>query len=292
MDAEAYARFLTAQGMRSVRVAETLWVQKQPCFLESVPPHRRVHLHPAEARQLFLRGYLVLRYTCEESEGAASAEYVCDDPHYALETLHPKARNKVRQGLKNCEVRPVEFALLKRKGCAINCSVLQRQGRLGPLYLRDQACWERYISFCEATPDVEAFGAFVGGELRAYTMIVRLDDYAYTYHPFAETTSLPYRPMNALIFWVTQRFLQTPGIRRVSYGLEPLNAQPALEEFKVGMGFRPVRLGRRIVLSPLARPLVSPRAAALVRAIKQRIINTPLLEDYLTFVESYRRYAV
>ena len=292
MDAEAYARFLVAQGMRTVKAGENLWVEKQKFCLESIPPHKRIHVEAAEARHLFLRGYLVLRYTCEESEGVASTEYVCEDVNYGLESLDAKARNKVRQGLKNCVVRPLEFDLLKREGCAINRSVFQRQNRTGPAFLRDQPSWEQYVSHCEKTPGVEACGAFVGDNLCAYTLIVRVDDYAYTYHPFAETSRLQFRPMNALIFWVTQRLLQEPGVRRVSYGLESLVAQPALEEFKSGMGFKAVPIGRRILLNPIARPLVSVHAATLIRGIKQHVSGIPFLENYLTFVDGYRRYVV
>ena len=292
MDAEGYARFLAAQGMRSVKVGGNLWVEKQKFCLESIPPHRRIHLEAMEARRLFLRGYLVLRYTCEEWEGVQSAEYVCDDPHYCLESLDAKARNKVRQGLKNCVVRPVKFEELKRKGCAINRSVFERQNRSGPAFLRDQRCWEHYLACCEKTPDVEAYGAFVGDDLCAYTLIVRVDEYAYTYHPFAATSRLQLRPMNALIFWVTQHVLRNPGVRCLSYGLESIVPQPALEEFKSGMGFKAVPIGRRILLNPLARPFVSGHAATLVRKIKQHVTGVPFLENYLTFVDGYRRYVV
>jgi len=292
MDAEGYAQFLSAQGMRTVRAGGHLWVEKQKFCLESVPPHTRIHLDPIDAWNLFLRGYLVLRYSCDESEGVRSAEYVCDETDYGLETLDPKARNKVRQGLKNCVVGPVEFNVLKCKGCAINRSVFQRQGRTGPSFLREQESWEQYLGRCEKTLGVEAYGAFVGNDLCAYTLIVRVDDYAYTYHPFADASRLQFRPMNALIFWVTQHLLQTPGIRRVSYGLESLVSNPALEEFKSGMGFRPVPIGRRILINPLARPLVSQQVAALVRGIKQRLNGIPYIENYLTFVEGYRRYVV
>ena len=292
MNAEGYAQFLSAQGMRSVSLGGHLWVEKQRFCVESIPPHTRIHVDAAEARKLFLRGYLVVRYSCEESEGAQSAEYVCEDPNYGLESLDPKARNKVRQGLKNCVVRAVEFDVLKHHGCAINRSVFQRQGRTGPAFLRDQQCWERYLERCAKTSGVEAYGAFVGNDLCAYTLIVRVDDYAYTYHPFADACRLQFRPMNALIFCVTQRLLQSPGVRRVSYGLESLVAQPALEEFKSGMGFKAVSIGRRIMLSPLARPLISLRAAALIRRIKQHIHGISYIESYLSFVEGYRKYVV
>jgi len=292
MDAENYARFLAAQGMATVRAGGHLWVEKQRFCLESVPPHRHIHLNASDTLGLFLRGYLVLRYTCDESEGVPSKEYVCEDPEYGLDALEAKARNKVRQGLKNCAVRQIEFDALKRSGCAINQSVFARQGRVGPLFLRDQQRWEEYLDCCEKTPDVEAFGAFVGAELCAYTLIVRVDDYAYTYHPFASSVYLPFRPMNALIFWVTQRMLQTAGVRRVSYGLESLTAQPALEEFKAGMGFQGVPLGRRILLNPLARPLVSGQAVSLLRRLEEHFKGIPYLETYLAFAEGHRRFLV
>lgn len=292
MNAEAYAQFLAAQGMATVRAGGDLWVEKQRLCLESVPPHKSIHVNATEAMNLFLRGYLVLRYTCEESEGVSSKEYVCEDSDYGLDSLDAKARNKVRQGLKNCVVRPIEFDELKKNGCAINQSVFERQGRPGPAFLRDQRRWEQYLACCEKTPDVEAYGAFAGSDLCAYTLIVRVDDYAYTYHPFADSSRLHLRPMNALIFWVTQHLLQTPRVRRVSYGLESLVAHPALEEFKAGMGFKGVPIGRRILLNPLARPLVSGHAVSLIRRIEHRFKGVPFLASYLAFAEGHRRFLI
>ena len=292
MDAEGHARFVVAQGMPVVRVKNHLWVEKQKLCLESIPPHRRIHVDGAEAAHLFLRGYLVLRYACDDSEGVPSAEYVCDDPNYDLQSLDAKARNKVRQGLKNCTVRPVEFAKLKHAGCAINQSVFERQGRTGPLFLRDQQRWEQYLRCCEKMPDLEAYGAFVGADLCAYTLIVKVEDYAYTYHPFVSSSHLQFRPMNALIFWVTQHLLRTPGVRRVSYGLESLTPHPALEEFKAGMGYRSVPIGRRILLNPLARPLVSSYAVSFVRRVEEHLKRFSFLQNYLAFAEGHRRFLV
>lgn len=290
MDAEAYSRFLAAQGMPTVRAGGHLWVEKQSFCLESIPPHARIRLSSADAWKLFLRGYLVLRYTCDELEGSLSKEYVCEDREYSLESLDVKARNKVRQGLKNCVVRQIEFSDLKRNGWAINQSVFQRQDRVGPEFLRDPLRWEQYVANCQKTPDVEVFGAFVGAELCAYTLIVRVEDYAYTYHPFASTAYLQFRPMNALIFWVTQRLMQTPGVRRVSYGLESLTPHPALEEFKAGMGFHGLPIGRRIQLNPLARPLVSGQAVSFMRQVEGRFKGIPYLDSYLAFAEGHRRF--
>ena len=115
MDGKGYAEFLSAQGMRTVSFGSHLWVEKQRFCLENVPPHSRIHVDAGEARRLFLHGCLVLRYSCEESEGAPSFEYVCEGSNYDLHSLDAKARNKVRQGLKHCAVSRVGFDTLSRE---------------------------------------------------------------------------------------------------------------------------------------------------------------------------------
>ena len=289
MNAEEHARFAAAQGMRIIKVGPHLWAEKQKLCLESIPPHRHIQLEPHEARELFRRGFLVLRYTCDEAAGTQSAEYICDVPDYGFDSLEAKTRNQVRQGLRNCKVRPVQFELLRREGCAINQSVFQRQGRQGPVFLREQSSWDRYMDYCAAAKDIEPYGAFVDDKLCAYVLMVRLEDYAYVYHPFAKASHLQFRPMNALIFTVTQHFLQVEKVLRVSYGLESLASQPALEKFKSGMGYRSVPIGRKILLNPLARPLVSDHVANLISVVNKSLRGIEFLESYLAFVDGYRR---
>lgn len=289
MDAEAHARFANAQGMRIVKAGQHLWAEKQTLCLESIPPHRSIHVEASEARSLFRRGFLVLRYTCDAASGAQSAEYICDDSDYGFGSLEAKTRNQVRQGLKNCAVRPIDFQLLRREGCAINQSVFQRQNRMGPAFLRDERSWEHYIDYCSAEKDIEPYGAFVNDELCAYVLMVRVEDYAYVYHPFAKASHLQFRPMNALIFTVTQQLLQREEVRRVSYGLESLASQPALEKFKSGMGYRSVPIGRTILLNPIARPLVSSYATSLIRGISKRLKGVTFFENYLSFIEGFRK---
>jgi len=245
-----------------------------------------------EALSLFLRGYAVLRFTCDEREGKQSGEYICDDPNYGLESLSRSARNQVRQGLKNCVVRAIDFDLLAAEGCVINKSVFQRQGRHGPAFLEQEAHWREYVTRCKSFSDVEPYGAFVEGRLCAFTLIVRVDEYAYTFHPHAEASSLKFRPMNALIFWVTQSLLRRADIKYVSYGLESLVQQADLVKFKLGMGFKAISIGRMVMLNPLARPFFSAPAAALVRKGAPRNGANNLIQDYLVFVDNYRRYVL
>jgi len=182
--------------------------------------------------------------------------------------------------------------LLAAEGCVINKSVFQRQGRHGPAFLEQEAHWREYVTRCKSFSDVEPYGAFVEGRLCAFTLIVRVDEYAYTFHPHAEASSLKFRPMNALIFWVTQSLLRRADIKYVSYGLESLVQQADLVKFKLGMGFKAISIGRMVMLNPLARPFFSAPAAALVRKGAPRNGANNLIQDYLVFVDNYRRYVL
>ncbi len=289
MDREAYALFLGAQGLRIIRTAGAVWVEKRKLFIENVPPHQRIHMTGWDATKIFLRGFAVIRYTCAEKEGQSSAEFVCEDKQYDLSSLDPKARNKVRQGLKNCLIRQVDFELLAERGYVINCSALSRQGRTGPRYLTDDKLWKAYMAAIRFMPGIEPYGAFVGDRLCAYVLAVHVDDYVYTYHPFAEVKSLEVRPMNALIFTLVRDCLRKPGVNTISYGLQSFIALPALDDFKRSMGFRRRPIGRRILVNPLARPFLTRPVEWMARSLVARGRFEVPLGDFLIFAQSRRQ---
>jgi len=292
MDQEDYGRFLSAQGLRTVKAAGELWVEKRKLFLENIPPHRRIRLDRWNAMKLFLRGYAVLRYSCEEAEGRPSFEYICDDRNYDLHSLGHKARNQTRQGLKNCVVRPINFDLLSDQGVPINRSVFARQGRPGPPFLAEERLWKQYMRACRSMQDVEAWGAHVDEQLCAFVIVVFVDDYAYLFHPHALSESLKHRPMNALVFSVVQALLLRPMVKRVSYGLEPFLSLPALEDFKISMGFRRSSIGRRIVVNLLARPFLTRPVERVARGLVASGRFKGVLGDFLTFTQSFREQSL
>src|ERR1700691_2570528 len=189
------SRFASAQGMRIREGESCLWVEKRKFFLESLPQHRPVRLRPGEAARLFLRGTAVIRHTCAEAEGAQSFEYVWDDKSYGLDSLHKDAKRNVRKNLESCVVRRIDYKLLAEKGCTINRSALARQGRhLQSTFLTDPNLWKKYMAVCESLPFVEAYGAFVENRLCAFSLVLLMDDYCYTYHPYASSEYLKHYP--------------------------------------------------------------------------------------------------
>jgi hypothetical protein len=255
---EDLRRFASAQGMKIVEGESTLWVEKRQFFLESMPQHRRVHVSRAEVARLFLRGSAVIRYTCDEAEGSPSFEYVWDDKNYGLESLHKDAKRNVRKNLDACSVRRVPYDLLRSEGLAINQSVFARQGRRMPKsFLTDDGLWRKYLDVCETLPFVEAYGAFIDDRLCAFSLVLLMDGYCYTYHPFASAESLKHYAMNVLIYSIVRTMLDRPEIQCVSYGLESFVPHPTLERFKLAMGCRKRPIGRRVLINPLARPIFS-----------------------------------
>ncbi|MCU1307198.1 MAG: hypothetical protein JWN45_1893 [Acidobacteriaceae bacterium] len=294
MDRHDYVRFAQAQGLRTLNMDGELWIMKRVFFGESAPPHRRVQLTAWQAAKLYLQGAVVIRYTCHDvKERTNSFEYICDDKNYDLGSLKDSKARLTRQGLKNCVVRQVDFGLLAEEGCAINQSVFLRQGRPGLPSLSRPDLWKKYMNLCSSFKDIEAWGAFFQDKLCAYMLLVTVDEYAYIFHPYSTTAFLQYRPMNALVFTVLKQFLKRPGVARVSYGLEPFTNKSTLDQFKVDMGFRRQPICRKILINPLARPVVSRAAQRIAERLLLRAPQSLFLHDLVVFSQAFqeRRFA-
>jgi hypothetical protein len=284
-------RFTEAQQMKLIEGDSCLWVEKRPHFLESTPQHRRIQVTNAEARRLFLRGAMVIRYTCEESDGHTSFEYVWDDKNYDLESLHKDAKRNVRKNIDSVLVRPVPYDLLRSEGLAINLSVLQRQGRsVQRSFLTDAELWGKYLDVCEVSPFVEAFGAFIDERLCAFTLVLQMDRYCYTYQPFALAESLKKYSMNVLIYSVVKTLLARPGVDCVSYGLESFAPHPSLERFKLAMGCRKRPIGRRLLIHPLLRPMFTSHGSRIAGGILDRF-RPGLKDEFMKLSHSFRAEA-
>jgi hypothetical protein len=288
MNTQDICRFVAAQGMRSFEGKSCLWVEKRKLFFESVPGHRRIQVEAAETMQLFRRGAAAIRYTCNEEEGVSSFEYVCDDPTFGMASLAPDARRRVRRGLELCDVRPVEFEQLASEGAQINRSVFARQGRAGQSVMADDDLWRRYMTTCGQLGNIQAFGAFVAGKLCGFSIAIYVDEYCYLFHTHAYSESMKFSPINALTFTVMKTALERPEIRCVSQGLESLVALPEVERFKLSMGFRKRPLGRRVLLSPWARPVFSTPGTWIFRRILKRL-RPDLIDDFSTLADALHR---
>jgi hypothetical protein len=287
MDPKHVYALAAAQGMDIIETESCTWVRKRAGYLESAPGHRRVRLERGEAAKLFLRGALALRYTCHEDEGERSFEYVCTDKTIGLTSLSSEARRRVRRGLEACDIRRMDWELLRREGRKINCDVFARQGRRDKNFLTEEAPWNHYLSVCATLPNLESYGAFVKGRLIGYSFGVFVDDYCYLFHTHAYSDALKYSPINALTFTVMKSALQRPTVKCVSQGFQSFRMLPDVERFKLSMGFYKRPIERRVLVNPLAKTALSGPGFWIIERLLQRF-KPGVVGDFSSFAQSLR----
>lgn len=256
--ADHFARFLAATGHRVLRTQSAYWYDASRLCWLSLPSHQLLDPPREELRELLRRGRcLGARFPAPiEGRGKLSYQIVCEDPEYRLDHLSTNVRSKVRRGLRRCEVRSVPFAELAARGWEADRDTLVRQGRRARLRGRQ---WPRFWAAATATPGMEGWAAFVGGEMAAFLVTVQFEDCVEFLLARSRSDLLQAYPNNALLFVVTEEMLVRRRVRAVTFGLESLEPVGPLDQFKFSMGFhaRPIR--QRVVFHPLLGILVRMR---------------------------------
>jgi hypothetical protein len=257
MNAENYRHFLNAIGYRVITGPAGNWFEINRSFYESIPPFRVISPDRSELDTLLRQHRAIgLKYCAPEDHvGKPSWFYVCQDKNYNLKSLHPKMRNKVRQGLRNCTVRPISFEYLRDHGLSLNRDTLERQGR-DDLTFSQPDGWARVCRAGQQTEGAGAWGAFVGDQLAAYMITFITDDYYNILYQMSSEDFIPTRANNALAYTATQEMLATPGIKGVSYGQASIRGLPGLEEYKVRLGYEEWPMRYVVILHPLLRPFL------------------------------------
>jgi hypothetical protein len=261
MNAENYGRFLEAMGHHVVSSPSGSWFDINWSFYENIPPCGVIAPDREELDTILRQQRAIgLKYCApEEHVGKLSWFYVCQDKGYELSSLHPKMRNKVRQGLRQCTVEPISFEFLHDHGLPLNQDTLARQGRDDPTFSQPDG-WARVCQAGQQTEGAAAWGALVDGRLAAHMITFITGDYFNILYQMSSTDLIKTRANNALAFVATQEMLATPGIKGVSYGQASVRGLPGLEEYKVRLGYKEWPMRYVVVLHPLLRPLLLGRA--------------------------------
>jgi len=256
--ADGFAHFLACTGHRVLRGAGAYWYDASPGFFLSLPSHRLLRATDDELRELMRNQPCAgVRFpTPLDCPGKLSYQIVCDARTYGIDSLGANARSKVRRGLRRCEIAPAPFHTIAAEGRTADTDTLARQGR-APRF--DAAGWQRFWDAAAATPGMEGWAAYVGGEMAAFLVSVQFDDSVEFLLARSRSDRLGAYPNNALIFQVACEMLGERGVRQVTFGLESLEPVGPLDEFKFGMGFRAAPLRQRVVFHPLLRTLLQRR---------------------------------
>jgi hypothetical protein len=265
---DSMATFLERIGHRVVRGESCHWYTQGARFWAAFPHSKPVAPSRSELATVFEKTRcLGLRYVSSpDGLGRESYALMLDDPSYDLDSLSSNTRSKVRRGLKQCEVRRLDASFARAHGHRANEDTLRRTG-----FTRDMYDWNRYWDAVASTPDIEVWGALRGSELLAYLVAIPLEGCAEIPVARSSDDGLRHYPNNALLFTVAHTLIRQPGIDRILFGLESLEAVAGVDSFKESMGFfrRPIR--QRIVFHPLVEPIVRARVTGrIARALVKR----------------------
>jgi hypothetical protein len=261
--AEDAVRLLRTQGRNVIRTESCWWynVYGQTKVYYSFPPSVRVNPSRDEIKEVFKlapKAKAIRFVSPEDGIGRESFVWAARRP-YGLESLASKARNQVRQGLKNCTVKSIGLEELSLICEEAHSDSMKRMGLSS-----DKQVFGQHM---RQSPAYEAWAAFVDDRLAAYLVTFTVDDWAYIQIQRSVTEMLKYRPNNALIFAVIDELLNRPGISTVSYGWEPLYDLDSLDAFKLAMGSKKERCKQAFVLAPQLDFLLPPFACSAVETM-------------------------
>lgn len=253
MNAEVFAEWLRRQGHKVVQTPSSYWYEAGPHVYQAFPYHWVIQPSAEELDELLRRRRAVaVRYSAPlaEPHGKVSYHIVCEGP-YTLETLPRQARQSVTKGLQYADVKQIPIARLAAEGWPLRRDTLARQGREGA---ETEDGWQRLCRSAADLPGFEAWGAIHEGQLVAsFLALVCGDCYLLPYEQSA-SAHLEHRVNNAIFYCVTNAALSRPGITKVFFCLESLDAPCSVDEFKFRMGLAALPVRQRVAFHPALAP--------------------------------------
>ena len=262
-------------GKRVHRHDGVWWVSAAPFYCKPVHEFRPFAPGGARPSPLWAPG----GYSHQVNEEAQGNQYVDwmvlsgqELGQYSLAALPAKKRNKVRIGLRECTVEPLQpqddvlHAMRE-----INISQAERFQLAGyrrdflppEYYVRNSSRWARDMRALFAHLGHVFWGARVGERLVAYIDVLRVADSWIFGAVKSHSSWLRQRPVDALYHVVLQAAVSDAFCRRVVNG-GPDPDRPTLDHFKESFLFRSVRVhyySHSLVRSPFVRRLVKPLVA-------------------------------
>jgi hypothetical protein len=274
-DIEPALEWLRRQGHRIVFSRSACWYDAAPNVFQAFPYHRIITPSEKELRHVFREGRAVaLRYSAPitSSVGRISYHVVCSNSNYSLDQVSRQTRQNIRKGIKYAVIEPISFSRLAGEGWAIRAETLARQGRLKS---ENEAWWKKLCLSAEGLPGFDAWGALHEGRLVASLVVYLAGDCYLMLYQQSLTSHLKFGVNNALGFVFTQKALAKPGIKRLFYGFQSLDASDKVDEFKFRMGYTAEAVRQRVLFHPALNPIVRPVTLAALNYIGGKILRSP-----------------
>ncbi len=255
MSLEEIISFFAKRGHRVLQTSSCWWYDeyRQNRIYNSFPPHRLIEPTREEIAQVFRRApsaFAIRFIGPRRSQRDESFIWVRRRP-YDLTDLSSKSRNQTRRGMERCQVKRLSWDELVVLASEAHGDTMKRHGTNGA----ESLGFDVQLSEC---PAYEAWGSYIDGDLAAYAVILKVEDWVHILLHRSVTAHLKLRPNNALIFCMVKELLSSGNVSGVGYGLQPLTALDSLEHFKLGMGFAKEPVCQRIIMAPWLKLLLNP----------------------------------
>ncbi len=255
---EPAVEWLRRQGHRVIFSPSSCWQSAARGIFQAFPYHQLITPSEEELKQVFRTGgVLALRYSAPLAApvGKLSYHVVCSRPSYGLDQVTRQTRQNILKGLGHAVIERVSFTRLAHEGWPLRAETLARQGRLKA---ENEAWWKKLCLSAEGLPGFEAWGASHKGQLTAALIAFLAGDCFLMVYQQSLTAHMKFGINNALAFVFTQSALARPGVKKLFYGLESLDASWEVDEFKLRMGYSLETVRQRVVFHPALRPLLKP----------------------------------
>ena len=272
---EPAVEWLRRQGHRLVFSPSACWYDAAPGILQAFPYHLAITPSEDELHQVFREGRAGgLRYSAPLASpvGKISYHVVYAKPVYGWDQVSRQTRQNIRKGIEYAAIEPTSFNRLAEEGWALRADTLARQSRARA---ENEAWWKRLCLSAEGLPGFEAWGAFHDGKLVAALIAYLAEDCYLMLYQQSRTEHLKFGVNNALGFVFTQKALARPGVKRLFYGLESLDASWKVDEFKFRMGYTAEPVRQRVVFHPALRPIVTPATLAAFDYVGGKLLRSP-----------------
>jgi hypothetical protein len=268
MREEQMAEFYESLGSKIVQTKSCFWYSSNRFFYKNLPIHRNVDPTQSELARVMLRGTaLAIRYPGTPRDSAADGGiYVCDDRNYDFASLTANARSHTRRGLARNTVEQIDFKDLATSAYPLIQETNLRQ--TGKHSNHSESNWKQFCDLARRTPGLEAWGAFVDGQLAAFIVAMLAEDCYYIHLQKSASSLLKHYSNNALLFTVMKSALARPSVGWVSNGQIALAAKEGLYHFKTSMGFAIHPFKEQMIFNPLIRPGLWAGRAITSRAAK------------------------
>lgn len=266
MSLSGLARFFQATGRPAEMKGGALWVAETRLSLMAVPGTRAIRPTLPEVHSVLRRtGRIAALYAAAAPTGVEVDQFVLRDRNYSLESLQRQFRQQTRAALRECRVRPMNWAELGHLGLAANRDNLARQGRSN-LLLTTPGRWAEVCDVAATVPGLEVMGCFThAGDLAAYMITWTHERWCFGLQHCWVNAHRALHPNHALYVVTATERMQRGDIDVFTVGRQTIPRMDRVDTFKDHAGFQRERRPLGVVLHPWWRPfLLNPMVVRLL----------------------------